>query len=110
MEFFQKIAIINSLIGEDAPLRSKLRAYIHMDARLANLDAAVDLALQAIRFDAYGFGWNTVIVEQVAGPGSPTIEHTVGQVIDRFDLLCFLQDTPDNGRLESADWHALVGN
>lgn len=107
--FFQKILIINQLVGQDAPLASKLRAFLGMhDPRPVDLPQAVELALKAIHFDAYGFGWHTQIEQHVLGEGSPSICLTVGEVIDRYNLSYFLQDTEDNGRLMSEEWATLI--
>lgn len=108
-QFFQKIALINQLIGEDAPIASKVRAFIGMsDPRPVDIQAATNLALQAINFDAYGFGWHTIIAQHVDGPNSPALEITVGKVIDHFDLTYFLRDTADNGRQMSDEWTTLI--
>ena len=107
--FFQKLAIINKLIGETAPLGSKLRAFLTMhNPKPEDVIAATDLALKAIQMDAYGLGWNTEISQAVDGPGSPSITVTVGEVIDRYNLSYFLQDTEDNGRLLSDEWLTLI--
>ena len=109
--FFQKIVIIDQLIGAEAPLASKLRAFIGMhDPRPANIELARNLAMQAIQLDAFGFGWNTVMQQHAEGEGSPYLEITVGEVIDRYDLTYWLMDTEDNGRLHSNDWKDLMGS
>lgn len=107
--FFQKIAIIDQLIGQDAPLGSKLRAYFNMHSpKPEDVIGATNLALKAIQMDAYGLGWNTVIEQHVAGADSPSISITIGEVIDRYNLSYFLRDTEDNGRLMSDEWFTLI--
>jgi hypothetical protein len=89
-----KIALIEQLVGKDAPLASKVRAYLAMGTLHSNRKQVHETAMQAINLARAGFGWNTLIREYVDGPDSPFVEVTIGHIIDRYELIWFTDDSP----------------
>ena len=91
-----KIALIEELVGKDAPLASKVRAYLAMGNHQADKNQIHKMAMQALNLANQGFGWDTLVREHVAGPGSPFVEVSIGHLIDRYELIWFTSLNDDS--------------
>ena len=94
-----KLTLVDQLVGAQAPVASKVRAYLAMNSNLKTKelrDQAHKMAMQAINLARNGFGWNTLIREHVAGPGSPFVEVTIGHVVDRYEIVYFMPSPSDD--------------
>lgn len=95
-DLFIKIALIEKLVGADAPIESKVRAWLNFDRTIADRKEALRLAVEAIRLDRLGCGWHTTVREHVDGPDSPFVEVTIGHLVDRLDLIWFMKGSDAN--------------
>ena len=100
-----KITLLEHMVGKDAPLKSKVRCWLAMDRNKTtkeHRDQRHTMAMQALNLANDGFGWHTTIREYVDGPGSPFVEVSIGHIIDRYELIWFVNNTPGDSGAMSA--------
>ncbi len=102
-----KISLLEQILPKDAPLNKKLRCYLAMTTNDRTYtkeyrDQRHTMAMQAINLANDGFGWHTTIREYADGPGSPFVEVSIGHIIDRYELIWFVDNTPkDDGAMSA---------